>query len=211
MSERLTITVGDGHQLVSRHTLDASHMRELLGVPTPDWTAERGHQGGVHTLETCEVCAARNYVRARNESAWADADAKQRDLDRVDAAKHMAQTLETSPVSDTEHTALVRRQFARLIKLARHCPERRIPEIHKNLRLMQAQMMSAPTSQQHALGIVCSVAADIAWSRWMDARQGGFQVKRHGESTSGRILWSDLDHVDKQAMVRNSAGHWDAD
>jgi hypothetical protein len=76
---------------------------------------------------------------------------------------------------------------------------------------MQAELVNAGTPQQHALGIVYGVGADMLWSRWMDARQGGFKVMRHTESTSARILWSDLDRIDQQAMVRNNAGEWNLD
>ena len=190
------------------------HVRELLGVPTPAWIAERGHQGGVHSLETCEQCASRAIVRAYHAEQWQREDAAHyAETDKLCNLSSNADRFTSAEdrVSDAERTAAIRRQYGRIIKLARHCAERRIPELHKGYRVQAADLRNAPTEAQHALGIVYGVGADILWSRWMDARQGGFKVQRHSESTSARLLWSDLDHVDNQAMVRNNAGEWELD
>jgi hypothetical protein len=212
--DRLTITITTEHGRISRHSHDGSHVRELLGEERPAWLAERNRQGGAHTLETCDSCRARALVRQVRAEQWAREDAAYvAETDRLCNLTSHADRFSSSAdrVSDTERTAAIRRQYGRIIKLARHCAERRIPELHKGYRVTQAELVNATTSAQHALGIVYGVGADILWSRWMDARQGGFKVKRHGTSDRARIIWSDLDHVDSQAMVRNDAGEWNLD
>lgn len=215
----ITITITspreDGsHQSITRHSLDQSHVRELLGEERPQWLAERGHAGGPHNLDTCPSCKARAIVRAYRAEQWAREDAAHyAETDAlINGTSNAARfTSAEDRVSEAEVSMAVRRQYGRIIKLARHCPERRIPALHKGYRAMQSELVNAGTAQQHALGIVYGVGADMLWSRWMDARQGGFKVMRHAESTSARILWSDLDRVDSQAMVRNNAGEWNLD
>lgn len=182
----LTITSVSDSGRETRYRLERSAIREAMGATVPAWIAQRGREGTVHSLETCDACRARAFIRERRGAEWQVMDAATAKAESMVAAREAREHDTAYPYTRTEHTEAVKRQIARFLRIARHCPERRLPETHKALRRMQAELREAATQHQQMLAIVCSVAADIAWSRWIDARNG-VKVARHAPSERGTI------------------------
>lgn len=186
---RLVITTnGPGATRETRYRLDMGALRDALAPDSvPAWVRERGRQGGAHTLETCESCNARHWVRKRRQSEWAVMDAATSHAETMFAGRQAKADSVNYPYLPAEHTEAVRRQIARILRIAGRCPERRIPETHKALRRMASELSESSHQHQRMLGIVCSVAADMAWSRYVDAVQGRPMTQRHADSERGSI------------------------